>query len=340
MSIVSSKPTITRKDLEGVLDCMINDELIGGGVVASFEKSLTELTGSKNLLAVHSPTAAFHLALCAVEAGGKEVILPSYIGQAALNAITLCGAIPVLVDIDQMLYPDCEQILNAKSERTAAIIVAHTPGIAGNFASLAAANVPLIEDISAIFGSENFDGNSFQGAFQIITFAPHDIITTGNGAAVISKNARHHSMMNELRSSSTKANFEYFMTDLQGAMGLSQISRMQDFVTRRREIARIYYDRARLTPHKVLFPFNESCPYQNFPLVFDAPADKTVKFFKKNGIEIFQPVQTPVHQILERKGMDFPNADRMSKKLFSLPLYPTLTINEVEKISRTLAKFI
>ncbi len=340
MSIVSSKPTITRKDLEGVLDCMINDELISGGMVSSFEKALVELSGSKNLLAVHSPTAAFHLVLCALEARGKEVIIPSYSSQAALNAISLCGAEPVLVDIDQMLYPDCEQVLKAITERSAAIVLTHTIGVAGNYSALEGCNIPIIEDISALLGSDNLDLASLKGNFQIITFTPNDVITTGNGAAIISRNARHHSLMNELRYSASKQNFEYFMTDLQGAMGLSQISRMQDFVARRREIAKIYYDRARLTPHKVLFPYNDSCPYQHFPIIFDAPADKTTRFFKKNGIELYQPVSVSAHQILEKKGMDYPNADRMSKKLFSLPLYPTLTRNEVEKISRTLAKFI
>lgn len=340
MSIVSSKPTITRKDLEGVLDCMINDELISGGVVASFEKSLIELTGAKNLLAVHSATAAFHLVLCALEARGKQVILPSYTTPAALNAISLCGAEAVLVDTDQMLYPDCGQIVQAVTEKTAAVIVSHIVGIPGNFSALAQCGVPVIEDISALLGTENLELSAFQGNFQIITFTPHDVITTGNGAAVLSRNSRHHSLMCELRNSQSKPNFEYFMTDLQGAMGLSQISRLQDFIKRRREIAKVYYDRARISSHKVLFPYNDTCPYQHFPLIFDASADKTLKFFKKNGIELYQPVYMPAHQILERKGMDFPNADRMAKKLFCLPLYPTLSRNEVEKISRTLAKFV
>lgn len=339
MSIVSSKPTITRKDLEGVLDCMINDELISGGVVASFEKALLELYNTKNLLVVQSTTAAYHIILSTIGVKDKEVILPSYVSQAALNAISLCGAVPKLVDIDNMLYPDCEQILSLINDDTAAVILPHTSGIPGNYALLEKISVPVIEDISAVMGTE-MEEDSFFGSFQVVSFSPENIITTGNGAAIISKNSRNHNTMTELRSSSVKTSYEYFMTDLQGAMGLSQISRMQDFITRRREIARIYYDRIKITPHKVLFPYNETCPYQHFPVIFDAPYDKTIRFFKKNGIEISQPVSRPVHQILGYKAMDFPNSDRMSKKLFSIPLYPTLSRNEVEKISRTLAKFI
>lgn len=343
MSIVSNKPTITRKELEGVLDCLINDELTSGTPVNQFEKSLCQLTSYKFSVAVNSQTAAYHLAFQALGlAEDDEVIVPSYFNPGALNALALCKAKAVLIDIDDNSFtPGAEKYAEKINEKTKAIIVGHTGGTELNGDDFESVKVPILEDISHCLGIEAQDGHTgYFGQIVICSFSPNDMITTGNGAALLTNNTRYFSQMKEQRFSETKLNFEYTMTDFQAAMGLSQLSRLQDFIRRRREIAKSYHERARLTQHKVLFPFNESHIYQSFPVMFDAKADEIKKFFKKNGIELYSPVDVPLHIIAGEKPMDYPNSDRMSKKMYSLPIYPTLSKNEIEKIGRTLAKFI
>ncbi len=343
MSIVSNKPTITRKELEGVLDCLISEELTSGEAVKLFEKSLCELTGYKNSIAVNSATSAYHLAFTALGVqDGDEVIVPSYFSANTLNAISLCGANPVLIDIEEnSLSASPEHYSEKITDKTKAIIIGHTGGIYIDSAAYKELSVPVIEDISHCLGIESREGNEgYFGSIAIASFSPNDMITTGNGAAVFTNNTRFYSTIREMRFNEDSLHFEYLMTDFQAAMGISQITRIQDFIKRRTEIARIYYERVRLTQHSVLLPFSEDYIYQSFPVIFDATHDKIVKFFKKNGIELYSPVAKPLHTYMNMKPMDFPNSDRMSKKMFSLPIYPTLTKNEIEKIGRTVAKFI
>lgn len=343
MSIVSCKPTITRKELEGVLDCLINDELLTGDAVKLFEKNLSDLLSIKYSLAVNSLTAAYHLAFKAIGIDeNSEVIIPAYFNPAPLNALEMCGGKAVFVDIaDQSLIPAAEDIKNAVTDNTKAVVCGHVSGIAENFEAVKELGIPLIEDISHAIGCEADEkpvGSS--GAITITSFTPFDIITTGNGAAVSTTNTKYYSTMKKLRYSSDETSYEYTMTDFQGAMGISQLFRIQDFLRRRREIAGVYYERIRLTQHKALYSYNPSYAYQSFPVFFDSPDDKVRKYFKKNGIEVFNSVSTPLHVMKGYKPLDFPRSDRMSKKLYSLPIYPTLTRKEIEKIARNLAKFI
>lgn len=343
MSIVSSKPTITRKDLEGVLNCLINDELTTGDPVKSFESNLSELVGLKYSLVVNSLTAAYHLAFLALGLQkGDGIIIPSYFNIAALSAASLMGLKIQLIDIaDNSLSPNAEIIKNKIDENTKAIIIGHVSGQIVDFTEFEEIKIPIIEDISHSIGTDIDEiPVGEKGTITIVSFSPFDIITTGNGGALFTNNSKYFSLMKELRNSKDKVNYDYTMTDFQAAMGISQISRLNDFLKRRREIAQVYYDRIRLTPHKPIYSFNGNYSYQSFPVIFDAPSEKVTKFWKKAGIQIFKPIEEPLHKILELKGMDFPNSDRLSKKLYSLPLYPTLTRKEIDKISRSLAKFI
>jgi perosamine synthetase len=343
MSIVSHKPTITRNELESVLDCLINDELTSGGSVHRFEKSLSELTGYKYSLAVNSATAAYHLALKALDVKeGDEIILPSYFHQSALNAIFLCKATPVLVDIDEHSLAASYEAYNDKiNENTKAALIGHTAGVYIDSETYSKLTVPVIEDISHCLGVESQEEHpGYFGTVIVSSFSPNDMITTGNGAALFTNNSRYFSTAKEQRFSEDKVSFDYLMTDFQAAMGISQLSRLKDFIKIRREIAKHYYERIRLTQHSVLFPFNESFVYQSFPIVFDASSDTIPKYYKKNGIELYRPITFPIHTILGMKMMDFPNSDRMTKKMYSLPIYPTLTGKEIEKIGRVTAKFI
>lgn len=344
MKIVSSKPTITRKELEGVLDCLIKDELISGGTVKTFESSLADLTGQKYSLATSSITAAYHLAFAALQLDqDSEVILPSFFSQAPLNALTISGAKPVLVDNDENSpFPSIEEIKSKITDNTKAIIVAHMFGFAMNLEELNELSIPIIIDLSHAVGLEIDDEPAGQNAaFTIISFSPSMILTTGNGGMVLTGNSKYFSAMRDLRGGKDgKINYDYMMTDFQGAMGISQMMKLKELLKRRRNIAKIYSDALRITSHKTLFTYDDSFTYQSFPVIFDSPAEKTGKFWKKNGIELLRALETPLHSLLGLRGLDYPNSDRMSKKLYSVPIYPTLTKKEIEKVAKSLSSFI
>lgn len=346
MNIVHNKPTITRKELEGVLDCLINDRLEAGETVKNFEARLSELTSIKYTLATTSLTAAYHLAFMALDVkDGDEVIIPSFFDTSPLSALHLTGGTPVLVDLEEnSLAPSMEQVRQKSNEHTKAIVIGHVFGFHTPVNDYLSIGHPLIEDISHAIGTELDDkpvGNT--GIISVASFASSMIITTGNGGMVATGNSRHFSRMRDLRGNGHgkgMLNYEYGMTDFQGAMGNSQVSRIQDFLNRRRGIARTYQQTLQATPHKTLYGFNESFAYQTFPVIFDAPQEKIERYWKKCGIELGRPVVEPLHKLLQLRPMDYPQSDRMSKKLYTLPLYPTLTKREIEKIVAALGRFV
>jgi dTDP-4-amino-4,6-dideoxygalactose transaminase len=346
MNIVSSKPTITRKELEGVLDCLISQKLKDGDAAKNFEQHIASLVDVKYSLATNSLVSAYHLAFLALNLhNGDEVIIPSFFETAPLVALRLVGGHPVLVDSEEgSLFPSMEQVRQKITERTKAIICGHMLGFHGSCAGVQDLHIPVIEDISHAMGSEHNErpaGNL--GIITVASFAPTMIITTGNGGMVLTNNSRFFSTMREMRGGDSGENapgFDYTITDFQGAMGVSQVIKLQDFLKRRREIARRYYDALKTTPHSSPYAFADSFAYQSFPVLFDAPAEKVEKYWKKCGIEIFRPLPRALHSFLDLRPMDYPNSDRLAKKLYSLPIYPTLSRKEIEKIAASLAKFV
>jgi perosamine synthetase len=344
MKIVSNKATITRKELEAVLDCLINDELVAGESVKNFEGGISKMIGLKYALATNSLTAAYHLVFKALEIGpGDEVIMPSFFFQAPLSALSMTGATAVLVDNEKdSLFPSIENIKEKISEKTKAIVAGHLFGFHFPVQGLGEFNLTVIEDISHAIGTEidEVPAGRF-GTFAVCSFDPSCIITTGNGGLVLTNNSKHYSTMKEARGNGEKnLHYDYTMTDFQGAMGSSQLAKLPDLLSRRREIARIYHDSIRITPHKTPFQFNDRFAYQSFPVLFNLSNEKVESYWRKNRIEVVRPIECALHNLVGQNSGDYPNSERLSRKLFSLPLYPTLSRKDVEKISKNVGGFI
>ncbi|MDY6935805.1 MAG: DegT/DnrJ/EryC1/StrS aminotransferase family protein [Spirochaetota bacterium] len=345
MNIVINRPTITRKEIESMLDCLINEELVMGDAIKNFEKNISNLIGLNYSLATNSLSSAYHLSFEALDISeGDEVIMPSYFHLAPLSALSLTRGKVVLADIEKDSYsPSFNQIRERVTDKTKAIVIGHLFGILTDVEELKALNIPIIEDISHAIGAE-MNGMSIgkSGTISVASFAPSMMITTGNGGIVLTNNSKLHSKMREKRdnTSNNSISYDYRLTDFQGALGITQLSMLHLFVKRRREIAKRYYDSLRVTPHKTIFPYSDSFVYQSFPVFFDAPIEKTEKYWRKSGIEIKKPISNPLHSFLNINSMDYPNSSRLSKKIYTLPIYPTLTKKEIDKISITISKFI
>jgi perosamine synthetase len=344
MKIVSNRPTITRKELEAVLDCLINDELVAGESIKNFETSIAKMIGLKYSLATSSLTAAYHLVFKALEIGDSdEVIMPSFFSQAPLSALLLTGGKAVLVDNEKdSIFPAVTDIKGKISEKTKAIVMGHLFGFHAQFRDLENINIPIIEDISHSIGTEIDEVPAGRnGSLTVTSFDPTGIITTGNGGMVLTNNSKYYSTMKDFRGNGEQhLHFDYSMTDFQGAMGTSQLAKLPNLLFRRREIARIYHDSIRITPHKTPFQFSEMFAYQSFPLLFNMSNEKVEGYWRKNRIEVLRPIEYPLHNLLGLNGADYPNCERFSKKLFAVPLYPTLSRRDIEKISKNIGGFI
>ena len=344
MKIVTNRPTITRKELEAVLDCLINDELVAGESVRIFENAVAKMIGLKHSLATTSLTAAYHLVFKALDIGASdEVIIPSFFPQAPLSALAMTGGTGILLDIEKdSLFPARDAIRERITPNTRAVIIGDLFGFHADREGLAELGVPLIEDISHSIGTElNELPAGRSGSFTVASFDPAGIITTGNGGMVLTNNSRHFSVMKELRGNGKeRLHFDYTMTDFQGSMGITQLAKLPDLLARRREIARMYHDSVRITPHATPFLYGDQFSYQSFPLLFNATDERIESYWRKTRIEMVRSIGNPLHRLLGLPGTDYPNAERYAKKLYSVPLYPTLSRKDVEKISRAVAGFI
>ncbi len=344
MKIVSNKPTITRKELEAVLDCLINDDLAAGESVKLLESGIAKLTGQKYALATNSLTSAYHLVFRALEMDESgEVIIPSFFPQAPLSALSISGGKPVLIDCQKdSIFPSAEEIKSKICDRTKAIAIGHLFGYHFEFKDLDDVKVPIIEDISHAIGTEEDEiPYGSRGAFAVCSFDPSGIITTGNGGIVLTNNSRYYSLMKELRGpDESSLHFDYGMTDFQAAMGLTQLPKLPDLLARRREIAKVYHESLRITPHKTPYHYSEKFAYHSFPVLFDLSNEKTESYWKKNKIEVSHILRYPLHHHAGTGTTGFPNSERLSKKLFAVPLYPTLSRKDIEKISKLLAGLI
>ncbi|WP_246094905.1 aminotransferase class I/II-fold pyridoxal phosphate-dependent enzyme [Streptomyces roseicoloratus] len=237
-----------------------------GPRVDAFEQAFAERVGARYGVAVSSCTTALHLALVALGAGpGDEVVVPSLSFIATANAVRYVGAEPVFADVDPAtgnLTPDTVDAV--RTARTKAVLVVHQAGVPADVTALRAAcegwGLPLVEDAACAIGSTVDGGSVGRGALLAAwSFHPRKLLTTGEGGMVTTDDAEWAARLRRLREhgmnvsaaerhasgtpvleSYLETGFNYRMTDIQAAVGLAQLEKLDALVARRRELAARY----------------------------------------------------------------------------------------------------
>jgi perosamine synthetase len=262
-----TRPFFGPEEERAVLDVVRSAWVSQGPRVAEFEKSFAEFVGAKHAVAVSSCTTALHLAMVSLGIrAGDEVICPSLSFIASANAIAYVGATPVFIDIERATYNlDPAKIEEAITPQTRAILVVHQVGLPAalnKILSIAAKHsLVVIEDAACAVGSE-YEGRRIgrpHGRLACFSFHPRKVLTTGEGGMIttdvaelagrlrrlrqhamsVSDLARHHAQDIVIESYG-EIGFNYRMTDLQAALGLIQLRRMDEFLSRRRHFANRY----------------------------------------------------------------------------------------------------
>lgn len=268
------EPEITRAEENQVLETLREGFVsYAGRHVALFEKQLADVCGTKAAIAVVSGTAAIHIVLAAYDIGADdEVLCPSLTFIASANAISHAGAVAHFVDcseydlgidtdrLDQYL----ERITSkadgicrnrATGRRLAAILPVHVFGHVGDMAGLRAVaskwGIPIIEDSTEALGSHDDAGLLFRvGAASVLSFNGNKIVTTGGGGAILTndedfaKRLKHLTTTAKLphawRFDHDEVGYNYRMPNINAALGIAQLNRLEDFVARKRRLAEIY----------------------------------------------------------------------------------------------------
>ena len=371
-----SRPSIDQATIDEVVACLKSGWITTGPRVKQFEENLKAYLGAPHALTLTSATAGLHLVLAALRLKpGDEVITTPMTFAATLNTIVLAGGKPVLVDVEPGTYNiDVSKIEKAVTKHTRAILPVHFAGLPVDLDPLYAIankhNLRVIEDAAHAIGTE-YKGKrigSF-GDIQVFSFHPNKNMTTGEGGCVVTRDdkiasdvalLRFHGMDREAWSRFGKKGsqhyeiiapgYKYNMMDIQAAIGLHQLKQLDGFIKRRSEIAVRY--------HKLLAGWEQwSLPtqprYEHLhawhlytPLINPKAASMDRDAFMQGMKE--RNIGTGLHYravhlypyYREQFGFkhgDFPNAETISDRIVSLPLFPNMTDSDHERVIAAMA---
>lgn len=334
--IPHSRPTLGEEEVQAVAEVIRSGHIAQRDVVRKLEQAVAAKVGAPHAVATSSGTAALHLALRVLGVGvGDEVIIPSYVCSALLNAVRYVGAEPIIADIDRRSgNMDPDDASRRISNRTKAAIVPHMFGLPAEMDAFLKLGIPVIEDCAQTIGttSKGRPVGSL-GHLSICSFYATKVLTTGEGGMVISGSAELMEKIRDLNEYDNKndaiVRHNYKMTDMQAAMGLMQLQRLHRFISRRKEIAEKY----RKSLETIVFdlpPNNEEHIYFRFIIDVGKEVDRWIDHMGKENIAVARPVYRPLHILLGLEG--YPVTEFAWKSLVSLPIYPSLSDEEIDRI--------
>ena len=352
--IPHSRPTISPPDETAVLNVLRSGCLAQGAEVERFENGMAEFLGLGGAVAVSSGTAALHLCLLALDVGeGDEVVIPSYVCTSLLHAVRYTGARPVLADVvRETCQIDPEEVARVAGPRTRAVIVPHLFGAPAEIDRIVSLGFPVIEDCAQTLAASckgRTAGN--YGTLCVCSFYATKVFCTGEGGMVLSDDQRLLDRVRDLRCYDERADrsvrFNYKMTDMQGALGTSQLRSLPAFLRRRREIAETYSSAFRSLPLS-LPSASAGCTHTYYRYVVQpartgqgvGPAngnrdrsvtDTWMSRLLDLGVSCRRPIHTPLHRI--EGGGPFPCSDFCWDRSVSLPIYPSLSDEEVNRVT-------
>ena len=346
-----ARPDVGEAELEAISEVVASGQLTMGSKVLEFEEAVARAVGTSYAAAVSSGTAALHLALLALEIGpGDEVIVPAYTFPATANAVELCGAKAVLVDVDPDTFDvDVAAVAAAVTPRTRAVLAVHLFGRPVEWEALQTAvaqDVVLVEDAAGALGAR-YRGTpcGALGTLACLSFHPRKIVTTGEGGAITTDEAALDEAVRRLRHHGWSApgelpapGFNYRLPDLLCAIGIPQLARLEELLAARERVAGWYEERLE---HLVSTPRaadGDRHGWQAYVVQLDR-RDEALDGLRAEGIEA-QIGTWAVHRLGPYRSQGpFPGADRAFERALALPFSTTTSEAEVDRVSAVLAGF-
>lgn len=371
-----SRPSISQAAIDEVVACLKSGWITTGPRVKKFEELLGGYLANPNVQALTSATAGLHLALLALELQpGDEIITTPLTFVATLNTIVLAGAKPVLVDVDDSYNIDVKKISAAITPRTRAILPVHFSGLAVDLDPLYQLaekyHLRVIEDAAQAIGSQ-YKGKML-GSFgdtQVFSFHPNKNMTTGEGGCVTTRDSdlakkiallRFHgidrtawdrfSKQGSQHYDVTDAGYKYNMMDIQAALGLHQLLDLEDFIKQRTFFAQRYYQQLadwpqwtlpRLPNYSYRHSWHLFAPLLN-PEQAGMDRDSFIEAMKNENIGIglhysAAHLFTFYREKFGYKQGDFPKCEDICSRIVSLPLFPSMTIEDQDRVLAAMAR--
>ena len=379
------RQNISEADIQAVVEVLRSDYLTQGPAVPAFENAVATYCGTQHAIAVNSATSALHIACLVLDVGNGDIVWTSPITfVASANCALYCGASVDFVDIDPKTYNLSieklkEKLIEAKKlgKLPKVVIPVHLSGQPCDMRAIGKLSMEygfrVIEDASHAIGAKHLDkpvGNCEYSDITVLSFHPVKIITTGEGGMALTNKPDLARKMQLLRSHGiTRDQHEmthasdgpwyyqqialglnYRMTDIQAALGLSQMSRLDSFVAKRHEIAARYNELLKdlplILPHQHVDSFSALHLY-----VIRLQLDKINKTHKEvfeslrvAGIGVnlhYIPVyRQPYYREFGYLMTDWPESEKYYEEAISLPIYPALMAGEQDKVIQILTETV
>lgn len=377
------KQEIQQSDIDAVMEVLTSDFLTQGPKVPAFESAVADKVGARHALAVNSATSALHIACLALGLGEGDWLWTTPVTfVASANCGLYCGAQVDFVDIDPNTYNISVDELREKLQKAAkesslpkVLVVVHLCGQPCEMHAIKALadryGVKVIEDASHAIGGKyqgEYVGNCRYSDITVFSFHPVKIITTAEGGMALTNSDELAGKMDLLRSHGITRNselmthepdgpwyyqqvglgFNYRMTELQAALGLSQLGRLDEYVAKRHELAKRYDELLQELP--VTCPYQHPDSYSGLHLYvirlnlaeISVRHREVFESLRERGIGVnlhYIPVHTqPYYQQFGFKSDDFPEAMNYYREAISLPMYPNLTDDEQDDVVKALEK--
>jgi perosamine synthetase len=367
-AIPLSQPDIGQLEIDAVVDVLQTNTLSIGPKIEQFEAACAKVAGRTHGVGVSSGTAGLHCA--AVAAGikaGDEVLTTPFSFVASTNCVLFVGAKPVFVDIDpQTLNLDVDKLEAAITPRTRAIVAVETFGHPGGMAEVEQIaqrhELTLIEDCCEGFGGVG--GQRRIGSFGragVFAFYPNKQITTGEGGMVVTDDDRLAAMCRSLRNQGREGmawlaherlGYNYRLSEINAALGVAQITRLDEILENRRRVAHEYINRLMTNRYLILPTLQDDTQMSWFVFVVrlndlfePGDRDEVMRGLRAEGIgcnNYFPPIhlQPYIRDQFGFKEGDFPVCEYVSARTLALPFFSRMTSYQIGRVCETLERVL
>lgn len=380
-SIPYGRQNITPADIEAVVAVLRSDFLTQGPAVPAFERAVADLVHARHAVAMNSATSALHGTCLAMGLGAGDVLWTSPISfVASANCALYCGARVDFVDIDEDTFNLCPQALARKLEQAdrtntlpRIVVVVHMAGQPCDLSAIHALSrrygFRIIEDASHAIGARyrgDLIGNCQYSDAVVFSFHPVKIITTGEGGMVLTNDSelagrvalfRSHGVTRDEQRmvhepdgpwyyEQVELGFNYRMTDIQAALGLSQLQRLSDSVDARHRLASRYAELLAGVPVSVPIQHPEGRSAYHLYVIrlqldrIDRSRREVFEAMRADGIGVnvhYIPIYAqPYHERMGIQRVDFPRSEAYYREAISLPMFPTLSFVQQDRVVTSL----
>lgn len=340
------RPTLSKEELQTVLDCLVDDLMDSGSVVEKFEKEIKSTFSHKHVISLNSLFSAYHLSLMSLGVSREDiVVLSAFAPLPAYYATLMLDARPIPIDLGRGSFHMDVELFNEKVKtlHPKVVIFDHTFGSLIDIKMYDVGEIPVIEDYSEVLGADSSTiAVGKQGLIGIFGLTPTHVITTGNGAIITTQQDSHAEFIRNSKSPGTKKKtptqirYDYNLLDFQAAIGIEQISKLGQIIERKRKIAQVYLQAMLSTGHETFFRNVGEDQFNRFPVIIKKSSDEVERYFKSLLIGIEKPAPEPIYKLQEIAGSEFPNAERIFQRGHCIPIYPNLTRDNVSRIANSL----